>query len=59
MSAGGIILLDEYNDLTWPGCKAAVDGFLAGRPESLQAIALDNYITYYIVKEYTETKQVS
>jgi hypothetical protein len=51
MSAGGIILLDEYNDPPWPGCNAAVDEFLAGRPESLQVIALDNYEKYYIVKQ--------
>jgi hypothetical protein len=51
MSAGGVILLDEYNDPPWPGCNAAVDEFLTGRPESLRVIALDNYEKYYIVKE--------
>ena len=51
MNSGGIILLDEYNDPPWPGCNAAVDEFLAGRPESLQLIALDNYEKYYFVKQ--------
>lgn len=51
MNTGGVILLDEYNDPPWPGCNAAVDEFLAGRLESLQVIALDNYEKYYIVKE--------
>ena len=51
MSTGGIILLDEHNGPLWPGCNAAVDEFLTGRPESLQLIALDNYEKYYIVKE--------
>lgn len=51
MSVGGIILLDEYDDPPWPGCNAAVDEFLASRPECLQSIALDNYVKYYIVKQ--------
>jgi hypothetical protein len=51
VNPGGIILLDEYNDPPWPGCNLAVDEFLAGRPESLQVIALDNYEKYYIVKQ--------
>ena len=50
MSPGGVILLDEYNDPPWPGCNSAVDEFLAGRPEPLQSIALDNHVKYYIVK---------
>jgi len=51
MSPGGVILLDEYNDPPWPGCNAAVDEFLAGKPESLRVIALDNYEKYYFVKQ--------
>jgi len=51
MNTAGIILLDEYNDPPWPGCNAAVDAFLGGRPETLQVIALDNYEKYYIVKQ--------
>jgi O-methyltransferase len=50
MSKGGVILLDEYNDPPWPGCNAAVDEFLADKPERLQRIALDNYEKYYFVK---------
>jgi hypothetical protein len=47
----GVIHLDEYNDPPWPGCNAAVDEFLTGRPEYLRVIALDNYEKYYIDKE--------
>lgn len=48
---GGIILFDEYNDPAWPGCNKAVDEYLADRPERCQAIAHDNYVRYYIVKQ--------
>jgi O-methyltransferase len=57
MSAGGIILLDEYNDPPWPGCNLAVDEFLADKPEKPVAITNENYIKYYIEKaaETSET----
>lgn len=31
MAPGGIIVVHDYN--AWPGARAAVDGFLAGKPE--------------------------
>jgi hypothetical protein len=51
LNAGGIILVDEYNDPPWPGCNKAVDEFLQGRRETLQMICRDNYQKYYIVKQ--------
>lgn len=51
LNAGGVILLDEYNDPPWPGCNKAIDEFLAGKPEKLALISLDNYEKYYIVKQ--------
>jgi O-methyltransferase len=50
MSPGGIILFDEYNDPPWPGCKLAVDEFLADKPEKPVAVAMDNYQKYFIQK---------
>jgi hypothetical protein len=47
---GGILLFDEYNDPPWPGCNKAVDEFLAGKPEKLQKISMDNYEKWYFVK---------
>ena len=32
--SGGIVALDEYGDIGWPGCKQAVDEFLQEHPES-------------------------
>ena len=48
---GGIILFDEYEDPPWPGCKLAVDEFLADKPERPTLIAMDNYQKYYIEKQ--------
>jgi len=48
---GGIILLDEYNDPPWPGCKEALDEFLADKPEKLQAAVSENYQKFYMVKQ--------
>lgn len=45
---GGIILFDEYNDPPWPGCNRAVDEFLAGRPETLEMICMNNYQKYFV-----------
>jgi O-methyltransferase len=50
MVPGGIILLDEYNDPTWPGCTQAVDSFMAGKPEHITEIKRDNHIKYYLRK---------
>jgi O-methyltransferase len=50
MSAGGIILIDEYNDPPWPGCTQAVDEFLAGKPETITEVKSDNQVRYYIRK---------
>lgn len=51
LTAGGIVLLDEYNDPPWPGCNKAVDEFLSTRSENLEAIERNNYIKYYFVKQ--------
>ncbi len=51
VSAGGVILLDEYNDPPWPGCKRAVDEFLADRPESVEQIVRDGFEKYAIYNE--------
>lgn len=50
MSDGGIILLDEYDDPPWPGCKLAVDEFLADKAERPIVIAMNNYQKYFIEK---------
>ena len=50
MSPGGIVLFDEYDDPPWPGCKLAVDEYLADKPEKPVAIEMDNYQKYYIRK---------
>lgn len=50
LSSGGIILLDEYDDPSWPGCNKAVDEFLADKPEQLEQLCDSNFIKYCIVK---------
>jgi hypothetical protein len=50
MVTGGVILLDEYTDPPWPGCKRAVDEFLADKPEKLVEIVRDNQIKHYLRK---------
>jgi hypothetical protein len=35
MSSGGIILCDDYGFTTCPGATAAIDGFLADKPEKM------------------------
>ncbi|HST74483.1 MAG TPA: TylF/MycF/NovP-related O-methyltransferase [Acetobacteraceae bacterium] len=50
MTAGGIILFDEYNDPPWPGCNKAIDEFLSDRPERPVLIERDGYQKYYIEK---------
>jgi len=51
LEKGGVILLDEYNDPHWPGCNAAVDEFLANKPERLIEAEADNAQKWYIKKE--------
>jgi O-methyltransferase len=50
MVTGGIMLLDEYKDPTWPGCTQAVDEFLTGRAERIIEIKSDNHLKYYLRK---------
>ncbi len=50
VAAGGVIVLDEYNDPPWPGCTQAVDQFLADKPETIERIVSDNHIKYYFRK---------
>jgi len=50
LNEGGIILFDEYDDPVWPGCKLAVDEYLADKAEKLQLIMKDNYQKFYIQK---------
>lgn len=50
LTPGGIILFDEYNSRTWPGCNKAVDEFFAGKREKPIEIESDNYLKYYIQK---------
>ncbi|MGH7727475.1 MAG: TylF/MycF/NovP-related O-methyltransferase [Vulcanimicrobiaceae bacterium] len=51
LTPGAIALFDEYNDPAWPGCKQAVDEYLADKSERPLAICRDNFIKYYIVKQ--------
>lgn len=51
LNRGAIVLFDEYNDPPWPGCNKAVDEFLAGKPEKVTEIAMDNYQKWYFKKQ--------
>ncbi|HKR36214.1 MAG TPA: TylF/MycF/NovP-related O-methyltransferase [Steroidobacteraceae bacterium] len=48
---GAVILLDEYDDPTWPGCNKAVDEFLSDKPERLVRIERDNHVKYLFRKQ--------
>jgi len=48
--AGGVILIDEYNDPPWPGCTLAVDEFLKDKREQLTEVTSDNHTRYYLRK---------
>ena len=50
MSPGGIVLIDEYDDPPWPGCRKAVDEFLDGKRETLEVIERNNYQKFFIRK---------
>lgn len=53
LSKGGIIALDEYSDIWWPGCRMAVDEFL------LERLSEFDLLTAKIVTEKrTITKQI-
>jgi len=47
----GIVLFDEYEDPSWPGCTRAVDEFMASVPEQIETIELDNYRRAFFVKQ--------
>jgi O-methyltransferase len=51
LNTGGIILINGYEAPPWPGCKKAVDEFLADKPERLQLIKMDNYQKFFICKQ--------
>jgi hypothetical protein len=48
--AENVILVNDYNDLPWPGCNKAVNEFLTDEPEKLQLIEIDNCQRFYICK---------
>lgn len=50
MVSGGIILLDEYNDLDWPGCNKAADEFVLGKPEKWCMVQRDHYQKWFLLK---------
>jgi O-methyltransferase len=50
MTPGGLILLDEYLDPSWPGCKIATDEFLNGKPETIECVRMNNFEKYWIKK---------
>lgn len=50
LAPGGIILLDEYNDPSWPGCNRAVDEFLKASDAEFHEIVRDNCVKYYLRK---------
>lgn len=50
LSAGAVVLMDEYTDPKWPGAKKAVDEFLHGKPEAVALASADGYSKGYFVK---------
>lgn len=50
VSPGGIVLFDEYDDPSWPGCNLAIDEFVAREGQSLERIERENYRRAYITK---------
>jgi O-methyltransferase len=50
MSAGGVVLFDEYKDPHWPGCTKAVDDFLADKPEKPVLVTREHSQKFYIEK---------
>ena len=47
---GGIILFDEYDDPSWPGCNLAVDEFVAEAQVTIQRVERDNYVRAFVTK---------
>jgi O-methyltransferase len=50
MPSGAVVLFDEYDDPVYPGCKLAIDEFLAGRPEKPVPIQIDRYEKWFVRK---------
>ena len=50
MTSKGVILLDEYDDPIYPGCRLAVDAFFSDRPEKPIRIAIGNYRKWCVRK---------
>jgi O-methyltransferase len=50
LSPGGIMLFDEYNDVSWPGANRAVDEFFAGKSEQPQSVTKDNFEKWFVIK---------
>lgn len=48
---GGLILFDEYEDLTFPGAKPAIDEFFADKPEEPVRYEDYGYVKYHVVKQ--------
>jgi hypothetical protein len=50
LSPGGIVLFDEYDDPSWPGCNLAVDEFVTAHALTLEHTERDNYRRFFLVK---------
>jgi hypothetical protein len=50
LSPGAVVLLDEYDDPSWPGCNAAVDEFVADAGVPIRTVERDNYVRAYLTK---------
>ena len=50
MNPGGIIMFDEYEDVTFPGAKVAVDEFFEDKPEKPIRFERYEYCKYYVIK---------
>lgn len=50
VAPGGIVLFDEYDDPSWPGCNLAVDEFVGAAHVPVERIERDNYVRAYLVK---------
>lgn len=51
VSAGGLILFDEYEDATFPGARVAIDEFFADKPEEVVRYENYGYVKYHVVKQ--------
>jgi O-methyltransferase len=48
---GGIIMFDEYEDLTFPGAKPAIDQFFQNKTEKPVRYDEYSYVKYHVVKD--------